>query len=123
LRYVTYCGPAKAIVRHDGTTFGLHPGHCIFEASDHIVRIGVLAVRDAVAMPVLVIVFRPAPVSAGTFKLAETATGFVQGLVQVPGVIGSYAESGTVTLNDGLRSGTFAFRVNGERVTGSWTCG
>jgi hypothetical protein len=74
-------------------------------------------------MPVLLILFRPAPVSAGTFKLAETATSVVQGLVQVPGVIGSYADSGTVTLNDGLRSGTFAFQVNGERVTGSWTCG
>jgi hypothetical protein len=123
VRYFTYCGPAKAIIRHDGTTFGLHPGHCVFEAGQfHAVALGALAVRDAVAMPMLGITFRPT-VGAGTFKLAETATGYVHGLVQVPGVRGIEADGGTVTVNDGLRSGTFAFRVNGERVTGSWTCG
>ena len=123
VRYFTYCGPAKAIIRHDGYTFGLHPGYCVFEAGQlHAVALGALALRDAVAMPVLGITFRP-PVGAGTFKLAETATGYVHGLVQVPATRGNYAESGTVTVNGGLRSGTFAFRVNGKRVTGSWTCG
>ena len=123
MRYVTYCGPAKAIVRHDGAMFGLHPGHCVFEAgSFHAVVIGNLAVRDAVPMPLLGITFRPT-VGAGTFKVAETATSYVHVLVDVPGLRGTYAERGTVTVNDGLRSGTFAFRVNGERLTGSWTCG
>ncbi len=74
-------------------------------------------------MPVLGITFRPT-VGAGTYKLAEqTATGYVHGLVHMPGTRGTDAESGTVTVDGDLRSVTFAFRVNGERVTGSWTCG
>ena len=78
VRYVTYCGPAKAIVRVNGSTFGLHPGHCVFEGDIFDgVRIGVLAVHDAAALPVIMIGFLPAPVSAGTFKLAETATGSI----------------------------------------------
>lgn len=83
-----------------------------------------LAVRDAVAMPMLGITFRPT-VGAGTFKVAETATGYVHAGVLVPGVVRGigYDQGGTVTVNDGLRSGSFAFRVNGKRVTGSWTCG
>ena len=122
VRYFTYCGPAKASFRYDGTTFRLHPGHCVFEAGlFHAVVLGVLAVRDAVNMPMLGITFRPT-VGAGTFKVGETSTGYVHAGVQMPG-IRSITEGGTVTVNDGLRSGTFAFRVNGKRVTGSWTCG
>lgn len=124
VRYVTYCGPARAIVRHNGSTFGLHPGHCVFEAGAfHAVALGALALRDALPMPVLGITFRPTVSAGGTFTLGETPTGYVHGLVQVPGSLGSDAESGTVTIDDGLRSGTFAFRVNGQRVTGRWTCG
>ena len=125
VRYYTYCGSAKAVVRHHGSTLELHPGHCVFQAGHfRAVGIGVLAVRDAAAMPVLVITMRPPAAGARTFNLAEqTAAGYVHAFVHVPGTLGSNAESGTVTFNSGMRSGTFAVRVSGERVTGSWTCG
>jgi hypothetical protein len=72
---------------------------------------------------VLLITFRGVQADAGTFKLMETESGYVHGLVHVPGTSRTYAKSGTVTIDKGMDSGTFAFRFNSQRVTGGWKCG
>ena len=124
LRYVTYCGPAAAVIRSSGTTYRINPGHCAVGPGDfYAVRIGVLSIPPAESSHVLLITFREALAGAGTFKLTETETGYVHGLVHVPGSFRTYARSGTVTIGEGMGSGTFSFRVNGKHVTGTWTCG
>ena len=120
--YTRWCGPARARVLFNGTSFLIRGGRCLSDSRRFFVRVGLIA--NPPARPAnWVGLFIHQAAQAGTFRLGDTATSFVYATIQLGGPTLDIA-AGTITIGRSTRAGTFALRLrDATRLTGSFTCG
>jgi len=108
-----YCGRGRAVVRVGGKTFAFNGGRCTSR------RLGVGLVGHVTG-------------AKGMWLLLEqpNRTGrnnVIDGAIQLPGITGEIAVSGTAIRAKGLNTATFSLhgrsRGKPRRLTGTWACG
>jgi hypothetical protein len=109
----TFCGPAKAIVKMNGTTISYSGGNCSKSLGLFAVNIGTVVLGTLRNKPEYL------GVTAGARAGVQTRQG-----VSVVHAGRSHAIIGTVTIKAGLKAGTFAGKVFGSSrtISGLFTC-
>jgi hypothetical protein len=109
----TFCGPAKATVKLGSATVSYRGGACSKSSFGWTVNIGTVVIGTAKKKPE----YFGITVKAKAGTQSNSAVAVVHSNK-------SYAVLGTVTLNAGLRSGTFSGKVFGSpaKIAGSFHC-
>jgi hypothetical protein len=119
--YVRYCGPGRAVLRIEGTSFTIEGGSC----SGRLNRRSFGLIGSG-GLPGKGFWFRLAPVVAADggqrWYVRPGRNTIMDGEVDLPG-FSSLPHQGTATVSRDLRSATFSVGdPSRRRVTGSWTC-
>jgi hypothetical protein len=127
--YVRYCGPARAVVLVNGTTYTIRGGLCFPLRSTRLrtprqrleaVAIGMI--NNPPATPARHVDFWWDPPTA---TVAHRAFTMAEYDIYVPGgPFATFGGPGTGVVGKRLNGGTFKIENStGEEITGSWTCG
>jgi hypothetical protein len=127
--YIRYCGPARAVVSVNGTTYTIRGGLCWPLRSTRLrtprrllgaVDIGMFA--NPPATPARHVDFWWDPPTA---TVAHRAFTMAEYDINVPGgPFATFGGPGTGVVGKRLNGGTFKIENStGEQITGSWTCG
>jgi hypothetical protein len=127
--YVRYCGPARAVVLVNGTTYTIRGGLCFPLRSTRLrtprqrleaVAIGMI--NNPPATPARHVDFWWDPPTA---TIAHRAFTMAEYDIYVPGgPFATFGGPGTGVVGKRLNGGTFKIENStGEEITGSWTCG
>jgi hypothetical protein len=117
--YERYCGPGRAVVRVEGTSFAISGGNCSGPANRR--SFGLFG-RGSSSGKGIWLRLEPVTTATGRHRwlVRPRRVGVMDGEVQLPGFT-SLPHQGTAFISNDLKSATFSLG-SPTKIRGSWTC-